>query len=126
MLVGGINTFFGYGLYALLTFLMTPWVPYSYELATLLSGVISISFSFLTYKLLVFKTKGRFFREWMRAFGVYGGGLLLNLVLLPPLVHLFGIVLLEKALAPYAAGLVMVGFQVVFSFLGHKKYTFAS
>ena len=126
LIVGGFNTLFGFSLFALMTYLMTPRVPYSYELATLFSGLISITFSYLAYKFFVFKTSGRYFREWVRALTVYGGGILINLLLLPPLVFLFEFLLVEKALAPYAGGLVLVAIQVLFSFFGHKKYTFAS
>ena len=125
LIVGGFNTLFGYSLFALITYSLTPWVPYSYELATLLSGLLSITFSYLSYKHLVFKTRGRYLREWFRALTVYGGGIVLNLILLPPLVFFFDWLLQDPAQSPYLGGLVLVGVQVLLSFFGHKKYTFA-
>ena len=43
-----------------LTALLTPHVPFAYMLASVISGLLAISFSFLNYKWFIFKTKGTF------------------------------------------------------------------
>ena len=63
---------FAYGLYALLTYLLTPLIPYAYMAAALLGTVVCITVSFLGYKMLVFRTKGNFLKEYLRCYVVYG------------------------------------------------------
>src|SRR6185295_9891200 len=69
--VGVWNTAFGYGTYAAFTALLYDSFPYSYLAASVLSGLLNISVSFLGYKWFVFKTKGHYLREWARCVAVY-------------------------------------------------------
>ncbi|MGC2619975.1 MAG: GtrA family protein, partial [Acidobacteriaceae bacterium] len=66
LVVGVCNTIFGYSTYAGLTLLLTPHVRYAYIVASVLSGLVNITFSFLTYKWFIFKTRGNYLREWAR------------------------------------------------------------
>lgn len=122
--VGVVNTAFGYGSYALFTHMLTPRMPAAYLLASLLSSVLAITFSFLTYKWFVFRTKGNYLREWGRCFVVYGGTILVGLALLPPLVLVVELVIENKWLAPYIAGAIVLGTQVIAGFLGHRNFSF--
>ncbi len=97
----------------------------AFELASFVSGIVSISFSFFTYKWFVFRTKGHYLREWARAYIVYGSSILLNLILLPPLVWGLEKVLINPSVAPYWGGVLLVGITVIFSFLGHQYFTFS-
>ena len=70
LLAGGWNTVFGYatsvGLYALLADMLH---------ITLIAGIasiVSITMSFLTYKIFVFKTSGNWLIEYGRSYLVYG------------------------------------------------------
>ncbi|MDR1343560.1 MAG: GtrA family protein [Prevotellaceae bacterium] len=65
LMVGGLNTAFGYGVYALLI-----WMGAHYTVATLVSTVAGILFNFKTYGALVFKNKSN--RLIIRYLAVYG------------------------------------------------------
>lgn len=124
LLVGAWNTAFGYGTFALFTALLAPIVPHSYLLASVLSGVLNITVSFLGYKWFVFKTRGHYFREWCRCVGVYGGNILLGLALLPLMVFAIRRYLGLEHQAPYIAGALLTGLTVILSFFGHKHFSF--
>jgi putative flippase GtrA len=125
LLVGVWNTLFGYGLYALLTYLLTPLIPYAYMAAALLGTAVCITVSFLGYKLLVFRTRGNFLQEYLRCYLVYGTSTLVNLVLLPVLVAVLNLYVEPQVYAPYIAGAILTVGTVVASFIGHQQYTFA-
>jgi len=126
LLVGLWNTLFGYGTFALLTALLTPIVPYSYIWASLLSSLLNITVAYLGYKWFVFKTKGNYLREWLRCVAVYGSGILLTLMALPVLVFVIRRNTHFVSQAPYIAGAILTVVVVVYSFIGHKKFSFRS
>ena len=123
LVVGAGNTAFAYGNYALLTAVLQPHFAHGYVGASLLSGFLNITVAFLGYKWFVFKTKGNYVREWLRAVAVYSTALVASTASLPPLV-----VLLRRwtgvTLAPYVAGAVVMFFTVLYSFFGHRKFSF--
>lgn len=125
MLVGLWNTLFGYGTFAVLTALLTPRIPHAYVLASLLSSVLSITVAFLGYKWFIFKTKGNYLREWARCVAVYGVGILVGILFLPAIVYVIRHATRFDASAPYLAGAMVMGLNVVFGFLGHKNFSFA-
>lgn len=125
LVVGLWNTAFAYGMFALLTWWLDRYVPAAYLAASLLSSVLNITVSFLGYKWFVFRTRGNYFREWLRCLMVYSGSIALGLLALPPTVLAVTAVTGNPAAAPYIAGALVLGVQVVISFLGHKRYTFA-
>lgn len=124
LLVGIWNTAFGYSTFALFTAVLDRYMPASYMAASLLSSVLNITVSFLGYKWIVFKTKGNYLREWLRCIMVYSGGIILSLALLPPTVLLVSYITGNSRTAPYIAGALVLGVQVVLSFLGHKTFSF--
>lgn len=125
LIVGVWNMCFGYGLFALSTYLLTGLVPMAYMLAAVLSNVIAITVAFLGYKWFVFKTQGSYLREYLRCYVVYGTAFLVNLVLLPVLVYLLGLVVSPPVYAPYIAGAILTGGTVLVSFVGHRQFSFA-
>jgi putative flippase GtrA len=125
LLVGVWNTIFGYSSYALLTAALTPRVPYAYVVASVISGVLNITIAFLGYKLFIFKTKGNYLREWFRCLLVYSGGIAIGTSLLPPTVFVLRHFTRADASAPYIAGALWMGLNVISSFLGHKTFSFA-
>lgn len=124
LLVGTWNTLFGYGSFAALTALLDPIVPHSYVLACILASLLNITVSYLGYKWFVFKTQGNYLREWARCVAVYSGGIVLGATLLPVLVWAIRRETRFIASAPYIAGAILTGFTVVYSFLGHKRFSF--
>ncbi len=124
LVVGGVNTLFGYGCYAALTALFQPRLAHGYIVANLLAGIISITFSYLGYKWFVFKTKGNYLREWIRAVAVYSTAILVGTALLPVLVLIIRRTTRFDAEAPYIAGAVLIGFTTIYSFLGHRHFSF--
>ncbi len=126
LLVGIGNTLFGYGTFALLTALLDRITPHGYVLASLLASVLSITVAYLNYKWLVFKTQGNYLREWARCVAVYSGGIIISAALLPLVVFVIRRGTGMQAAAPYLAGALLIGFNAVYSFLGHKKFSFRS
>jgi len=126
LLVGIFNTLFAYASFAALTAVLNPIVPHSYLLGSLVSSVLNITMAYLGYKWFVFKTKGKYFQEWLRCLAIYSGAILINLMCLPVLVLAIRRTTRFQSAAPYIAGAVLLGFTVIYSFLGHKKFSFRS
>jgi putative flippase GtrA len=124
ILVGGFNTLFGYGVFAFLTWLFRGLGSYNYMYAAVLGSVITISVAFLGYKWFVFRTRGNYLIEWIRCFGVYGSSALISLAGLPILVPILRHILRKPEEAPYLAGAILMMVTVVFSFFGHKNFSF--
>ena len=126
LLVGMWNTLFGYGTFALFTALLTPVIPHSYIPASAISSLLNITVAYLGYKWFVFKTKGNYVREWARCVAVYSSAIIINLLLLPVLVLAIRRWTSFYAAAPYIAGAVLIGCTTIYSFLGHKNFSFRS
>ena len=126
LVVGIWNTLFGYGTFAFFTAVLDRYIPASYLAASLLSSVLNITVSFLGYKWFVFKTPGNYLKEWVRCLMVYSGSIALGLVLLPPTVLVVSYLTSRPSAAPYIAGALIMGLQVVLSFLGHRNFSFRS
>jgi putative flippase GtrA len=124
LLVGGFNTVFGYGLFALLNWSLTGLVAYSYMYAAVLSNLIAITVAFLGYKWFVFRTRGNYLIEWLRCMGVYGSSMLIGLAGLAILVPILRRSLHRPEFASYIAAAIMTVVTVIFSFLGHKNISF--
>ena len=124
LLVGGFNTLFGYGIFALLNWLFTGMGRYSYIYATLLASLIALTVAFLGYKWFVFRTHGNYLAEWIRCLGVYGSTVLISLAGMPILVPLLQSALSHPERASYIAGAIMTGVSIIFGFFGHKKVSF--
>lgn len=124
LVVGFGNTVFAYGSYALFTAILSEYMPASYLAGSLLSSLLNITVSFLNYKWFVFKTKGNYIREWLKCLVVYSSSIILGLLLLPPLVFLMTYLTQNPKSAPYIAGALLTGFNVIISFVGHKNFSF--
>ena len=129
LIAGAGNTLFGIADTFLWTWLLIRVDPAHPALmtsaATLLSTVINISVSFLSYKLFVFRTRGHYLSEYARSLLIYLPSLLLSTLAVGPLAALLSRWLPDKHLAPYAAQGVIVAIAVVPQFVGHKRFTFA-
>lgn len=123
-MVGGFNTVFGYGVFALANWSFKGLGSYSYMLAFCCSSLIALTVAFLGYKWFVFRTRGNYLMEYIRCFGVYSSSMLIGLVGLPILVPILRGALKNPEPASYLAAAILTVVSVVFSFLGHKNISF--
>ena len=126
LVVGIGNTLFGYGTFAFFVAILDRVMPHGYILANVISGVVNITFAYLNYKWFVFKTKGNYWREWARCLVVYSSAIILNTLLLPVVVYAIRRWTSFHAGAPYIAGALLIGGTTIYSFLGHKRFSFRS
>jgi putative flippase GtrA len=126
LLVGVFNTAFGYGTFALFVAILDRAMPHGYILASVISSVMNITVSYLNYKWFVFKTKGNYLREWARCVAVYSSAIVINVLLLPVVVYAIRRWTNLFAAAPYIAGAVLIGCTTIYSFVGHKNFSFRS
>ena len=124
LIVGGFNTALGYGLLTLLTYLLTGLVPRSYLLASAISSFIGITVAFLGYKRFVFRTKGNYWKEWLRCLLVYSTPKGLTLLALPVLVATIEHWTRNPKSAPYIAEAITTAGTIVVSYFGHKHISF--
>jgi len=115
LLIGGLNTLIGFsigvGMYkALENILGIIWIG-------VISNILSITVSFLTYKLFVFRTKGMWFTEYLKAYVVYGG------ISIVGIFSLWVFVDIMKISIWFAQALV-ISVTVIFSYIGHSRITF--
>ena len=124
LMVGIWNTLFGYSLYALFTAMLTPRLRFAYIYASVAANLLAITVAYFCYKIFIFKTQGNYLAEWFRCMLVYGSALLPGLVLLPLLVEGLHYGFHLGRSAPYVAGALLTGLTVIYSFLGHKNFSF--
>jgi len=115
LVAGGWNTVFGYSLGVILFLLLTDSVHTAF--IAFICNLISMAMSFITYKLFVFRTKGNWLKEYLKACIVYGNVALISILVIWVLVDIVGLnIWVSQALAIFVT--------VVISYLGHKKFTF--
>ena len=115
LLVGGLNTLIGYtigvGTYkAFDNILGIVWIG-------LISNILSITVSFLSYKILVFRTKGMWLAEYMKSYIVYGGIALIGIFFLWLFVD-------KMKISIWFAQALVIVLTVIVSYLGHSRFTF--
>lgn len=115
VVVGGVNTLFGYLLTVFLFYLLVNKIEIIIILV--ISNILSISFSFLTYKLFVFKTLGNWVKEYARCYLVYGGISVVGISLTWLFLDIFHINI-------WIAQAISILIAIIFSYHGHKKFTF--
>lgn len=86
LIAGGLNTVIGLSVYPILYYFLEP-LGVGYIQVLLLAQIICITFSFISNKYFVFKTKGNIKKEYAKFFMFYGLYLVLNLICLPFLVE---------------------------------------
>ena len=115
LVVGGINTLFGYGLGVGLYLALSPMLHIL--VIGVIGSVIAITFSFTTYKLFVFGTRGHWLREYLRSYVVYGGTGVLCILLVWVLVD-------GLRMPIWIAQGIAILLTVLVSYLGHARFTF--
>ena len=115
LVVGGWNTVFGYGIWALLQVLLGDHLPYLAVL--LLAWPLAVLNSYVGFRYLVFRSRGPVPREFPRFSLVYVVTLAANLVVLPAALRVlpFNIYVVEGIFT----GLVVVG-----TYVSHKHFSF--
>ena len=115
LIAGAWNTFFGYSLAVLLFLALTDKLHT--VIIALIANFFAILMSFTTYKIFVFRSRGNWRREFIRAFMVYGNMALTSIGLLWILIDIIKLnIWLSQALT-----LVLT---VSLSYFLHKKFTF--
>jgi len=115
LLAGAWNTAFGYLCGVSMYYLFGDWM--GVLIVAILSNILAISMSFLTHKVFVFKTKGNWIREYLRAYLVYGLSAIVGILLLMIFVELLDIKF-------WLAQALVILLTVIISYIGHKKFTF--
>lgn len=126
LIIGIWNTVFGTGAYFGCVRLFNSVGRFGYMIGAVLSSIIGVTQSFLSYKWFAFKTKGNYLSEYIKCWTVYGTATLINTALLPVIVEITRCVLSQeyKTYAPYIGGVLLTGVTVLISFVGHSKFTF--
>lgn len=116
LLCGIVNTLFGYfgslGIYYSLRNILSTF------LIVVIARIVTITFSFFTYKIFIFKTKGHWLREYIRCHLSYGFISILTITVLTVLVDYVGVPF-------WLAQLFTICLGVFFSFIAHTYYTFS-
>lgn len=115
LLVGLVNTGFGYGVFAALV--LTAGQLLHYLVVLLIAHVLGVLEAFVLHRWLTFRVRGRVLGDLMRFWGVYLVALLANIALLPVLVELIGL----PVLVAQAVALLVLA---VGSYVGHKRFSF--
>ena len=115
LVVGAWNTAFGYGIWALLQFLLGERLHYL--VVVLIAWPIAVFNAYLGYRYVVFRSRGSILRELPRFSLVYLVTLAINLVLLP-------IALRILPFNIYLTQAVLTAIVVIGSYLGHRSFSF--
>ena len=129
LLVGGFNTVFSIALAYVFTFPLETFFPKLHRAAiTTIANYAAlpsaITVAFLLYKWFVFRTRGNYFKEWLKVFAVYGVSLPFPLVVSPVATS----VLLSLHVKPRPASLLALitnsAVIACYSYFAHKKFSF--
>jgi putative flippase GtrA len=115
--VGAINTFVGYGIFAIGNEWLFPGVPFGYLLALALSYAIALILAFILYRRFVFQVRGNIFIDLLRFISVYALSIGVNVVALPFLVEVAHVV-------PLIAQALILVVTTLVSYFGHRYFSF--
>ena len=115
LVVGGWNTLFGYGVWAVMEYLLHDYLHYLIILV--LSWPFAVLNAYVGYRVFVFRSKDSVWREFPRFSLVYVVTLCTGLLALPILLHTL----------PFSIYFIQAGYTavvVVLSYLSHKFFSF--
>ena len=129
LIVGGCNTIFSIGLQMAFGALFARLYPRASQSWIAIAAVIcatpfGVTFSFLGFKHFVFKTKGNYLKEWIRCFAVYGPTIPAAILIVGVATRLYEMTSLPHDYAKHAAFVTNSAIIAVYSYLGHKKFSF--
>jgi putative flippase GtrA len=119
LFVGGWNTLFSIGV----LWVLDRYIPYDAkslvqkEAVLVLSWVISVTQNFFTFKLLVFRTRGNWLKEYLRMYVTYAAAFVVQSGIILALSTWLGWSL-------FWANLPTIVVVTVMSYFGHKYFTF--
>lgn len=115
LLVGGVNTTVGFGLFALFELTIGQQLGYLASLAC--AHVTSVLFAFVTYRTFVFRVRGHVWRDLARFESVYLVSIGFNFIALPLLVEF-------AHLTPILAQAIILVVTTLISYFGHRFFSF--
>ena len=113
--VGGWNTVFGYGAWALMQYVLGDYLHYL--VVVLLAWPIAVLNAYLGYRYIVFRSRGSVLSELPRFSLVYLLTLVANLAMLP-------VALRVLPFNIYVVQALFTGVVIVCSYVAHKYYSF--
>lgn len=116
VIAGGLNTLFGLAVFPVLMWTFTSLSAHYLVMLTV-AQALSIMFSFVTNKFLVFRTNGKYFSEFGKFITFHAAYFIVNLAALPVLVEVFSI-------PPIWGQFLFAGGVIVSSYFWHSKITF--
>jgi putative flippase GtrA len=122
LIVGGINTVFGFGTFVVFSETLGHLIDHRFgkvaaALVTVsINHVLSVLFAFLMHRRFVFRVRGHVLRDLMRFWSVYIVAGAINLVALP--------VLVELGLHRIPAQAIIVVCTMLLSYFGHRHFSF--
>lgn len=117
LFAGALNTVFGLAAYPTFYFLLAP-LKLHYMVVLGITQITCVAFSYVTNKLLVFRTVGNYLREIARFVLFHLSYFLVNLVALPLLVEVVG-------MPPIWGQTLFAVTVIVTSYFWHSNITFA-
>jgi putative flippase GtrA len=117
LVVGAWNTVFGYGVWALLQYVLGDTL--NYLVIVVIAWPIAVLNAYLGYRYIVFRSRGPMLRELPRFSLVYVATLVANLLLLP-------LTLRVLPFSIYVDQAMFFAAVVVASYLAHKYYSFGN
>lgn len=118
LIVGGVNTIVGLAVYPVLYWALNP-IGFGYMLLLVISQAICTNFSYLTNKIVVFKTRCSSILEYLKYNTFQVAVMVLNMIALP-----LGVEVLK--LPPIVAQTIYTLGMVVISYFWHSKITFVT
>ena len=115
LIAGGYNTVFGFAVFTGLFILLESDLHYLG--IAIITQIISITNSYIVYRVFVFKSRGKIINEYFRIYIVYGISFILGIALLTLLVELAG-------LHPILAQFFVIIITVIVSYIGNRRFTF--
>lgn len=117
LLVGGINTLIGFGIYTLLTVWVFHDLKFGYLISLVISYAVGITVGYFLYRRFVYKVNGKIFSDFVKFTSVYLFSITLNLILLPAFVQL-------TPIGPVLAQAMVLVITTLVSYFGHGYFSF--
>jgi putative flippase GtrA len=114
LLIGIINTVIGYLVSVFSYTLMSS--EYGLVIAAIIANIISITFSFFTYKVFVFRGSDNILMEYLRCYIVYGFSAVISIVLLA--------IFIQYGFNIWVSQFLVSCATIIFSYISHNNYTF--
>lgn len=112
LVIGSCNAAISYIIFALALFIIGEEY---YQICVALQWVISSVFSYFNQKIFVFRTKGNYFKEYIKCCSSWFVGYLLNVLIIEVLV---------KFMNTYAAQFIAIGLVSVITYILFKYFAF--